>query len=230
MITVCIMSYGYAHLVAQAIESVLSQTKKPGEIIVVDDGKHDGVDKVASMYGLKAIVRGKNIGIVNNFNDILMNHVKTDKVMFLGADNWLRPDALEKMETGADITSSDICLFGQEADKFCEQVSGSDLENGYHIWKFIQGNIEECNYIHGSSLYNANLAKKFGYEPTGNKNSEEDWMLWKKMFKAGATHIHISEPLLYYRRHKMNFQQNEPSKKIKKSRTERFAIWDFLKM
>ena len=209
MITVCIMSYGYAHLAAQAIESALSQTKKPDRVLIVDDGMHDGIDEVADIYGVQDIIRPKNLGIVDNFNDILMNHVFTDKVMFLGADNYLRPDALELMDTGADIVSSDIAIFGEQSDEFAKVVNTNEKKDGYYIWRFKKGNIGNGNYIHGSSLYNVELAKRFGYKPSGNKHSEEDWMLWIQMLKNGATHEHIEEPLLYYRRHRRNFQSQE---------------------
>lgn len=206
MITVCIMSYKYGHLVAQAIESVLSQTKRPDRIIVVDDGIGDC--SFVSKYPVDLIERKQNLGIVENFNQTL-NEVKTDKVLFLGADNWLRPDALELMDNcQADIVSTDIALFGTEADSFAEKVGSSEKEQGYRIWRFKQGDINNGNYIHGSSLYNVELAKSVGgYKPSGHTNSEEDWMLWKAMLNSGATHTHVSEPLLYYRRHKDNFQK-----------------------
>lgn len=206
MITVCIMSYKYGHLVAQAIESVLSQTKRPDRIIVVDDGIGDC--SFVSKYPVDLIERPQNLGIVENFNQTL-NEVDTEKVLFLGADNWLRPDALELIDNcQADIVSTDIALFGTEADSFAEKVGSSEKEQGYRIWRFKQGDINNGNYIHGSSLYNVELAKSVGgYKPSGHTNSEEDWMLWKAMLNSGATHTHVSEPLLYYRRHKDNFQK-----------------------
>lgn len=206
MIQVNIMSYGYAHLTAHCIESVLSQTLKPDRILVVDDGKHDGIEKM-SMYPVEIIIRENNLGIVENFNNILMNHTNGDKVMFLGADNYLRPDALELMNSeNADIVSSDIALFGTETDKF-KQGLLTEYKDGYHIWRFREGNIDQGNYIHGSSLYNVELAKLYGYKRNSSINTEEDWMLWKQMLNGGATHKHVAEPLLYYRRHKSNFNK-----------------------
>jgi glycosyltransferase involved in cell wall biosynthesis len=40
-ISVAIVSFGYGHIAAQAIESVLSQTHPADQIIVVDDGVGD---------------------------------------------------------------------------------------------------------------------------------------------------------------------------------------------
>lgn len=195
MIQVVIPSYRYGHLISHAIESVLSQTKKADRILVVDDGAKD----VAQDYPVDYLIREKNYGIVDNFNDILYNHVTCDKVIFLGADNWLHPQALEKMDNGADITSCDITLWGTEVETFREGLP-TFYENGYWIW---------TPGIHGSALYNAELARKMGgyrRNPDSIK-SEEDKMLFEAMIAGGANYTYIQEPLLYYRRHIKNYQK-----------------------
>jgi hypothetical protein len=159
------------------------------------------------------------MGVVANFNDVLFNHVDTDFVLFLGADNWLRSDTLQMLEFAqklgragyaphADIISYDIALVGTEVEKFRKGLN-TEYRDGYEIWKFQHGDIEQGNFIHGSSLYNVKLAREVGgYEanPKG-KHTEEDWMLWRKMIRAGAKHFHVSVPLLYYRRHKANYNK-----------------------
>ena len=205
MITVIIANYKYKHLLSQCIDSVISQTRKPDRILVIDDNSED-ISDVCNKYGVEYIIRKDNLGTVENFRQAF-NEVTTDKVMFLGADNWLRLDALELMDKeDADIVSSDISLCGTELDTF-RQALNTEYKDGYHIWRFKEGNIEKGNYIHGSSLYNVEIAKKVGgYERNkDSKNTEEDWMLWRKMLRAGAKHKHIKEPLLYYRRHEDNF-------------------------
>lgn len=213
MITVVIASYNYGCYAAHAIESVLSQTHPPDRILVVDDGAHDGIDKIANFFGVESIVRPENLGTVANFNDILCNHVKTDKVMFLGADNWLRPDALEKLNLDADIVSYDMCVTGENASNLPRVKKHCQMENGYYVQKFRvdpPALINRRNTIHGSALYNANMAKQFGYRGlerrTNRRHTQEDWQLWKDMLlKGNAKRIHVPEPLLFYRRHRGNF-------------------------
>lgn len=206
-ITVVIASYKYGHLVAHAIESVLSQTLKPDKIFVVDDGVGD-CKHVPKLYPeVTFIEREINMGTVDNFQDMLMR-VETDKCMFLGADNWLRPDTLERLnEIDADIVSYDWSITGDEGVGFA-MSHGGKRENGYYIKHFEKGNIEVCNYIHGSSLYNTKKAQDVGYRASGRTRTEEDWMLFKGMLEQGATHAHLSEPMLYYRKHRTNFNPN----------------------
>lgn len=225
-ITIVIASYNYAPFIGQALDSALSQSRMPNKIIVVDDGAHDGAINIALKFKryyrnmIECVERKENLGIVKNFDDILRNHVTTDKVMFLGADNYLRPDALEKMEKAdTDIASSDVYIVGNRGIEFTkkrEKIKKRIVEkDGHYILTYDteSGSINRRNYIHGSSLYSVRMAQKFGYEYFKNNDGTifdktrplEDWQLWKNMLGAGAKHVHIQEPLLYYRRHHFNF-------------------------
>lgn len=186
-VTCCIMSYNYGHLVSQAIESVLCQTRKFDKVKVYDDGVFDFY-KVPSIYPeAQFIQRSQNMGIVANFNDAL-NNVDTDLVMFLGADNWLHPETLEKLLTlDEDIISYPAYLVGV---------------GKYKRW--------EPGVPHGSSLYNVEKAKAVGgYEASGNEHTEEDSVLFKKMRQAGASCALYDKPMLYYRwNHRTNYNKH----------------------
>ncbi|MCP9450835.1 MAG: glycosyltransferase family 2 protein, partial [Nitrospira sp.] len=54
-VSVIIPTYNRARLVAEAIESVLRQTRPPREIIVVDDGSTDDTKQVLASFGDRII-------------------------------------------------------------------------------------------------------------------------------------------------------------------------------
>lgn len=185
-ITVNIMSYRYGHLVAQAIESVLWQTERPKVIRVFDDGVGD-CSHISGLYpDIELVQRKQNIGIVDNFNEAL-KRVNTERTLFLGADNWLHPRALELMGARSEsIVSCDAWIVGQ---------------GKYQRWSLPY-------QPHGSALYNVKLAREAGgYAASGNKHTEEDSVLFGKMMKAGASFYRVPKPLLYYRRHAWNFNK-----------------------
>ena len=210
--TLCIVSYGYGHLVAHAIDTALAQTVQPDRILVVDDGAQDGVKKIATKMGVDVIERPSRMGVVNNFQDILMHRVETDRLMMLGADNWLHPKCFETLTPiNADIVTYPLFIVGEEANSY-HKISKCIDQYGYLVRKFgpyenIQQRIRRSNVIHGSSLYNVELAREVGgyLQHPGKTRPEEDWFLWKRMIAAGATYHAIEEPLMYYRRHKANF-------------------------
>jgi hypothetical protein len=55
-------------------------------------------------------------------------------------------------------------------------------------------------------LYDTNLAKRVGgYNAGHGERTLEDWSLFERMIKGGANTTHVPEGLLYYRRHRENF-------------------------
>lgn len=202
MITVVIASYGYGHLAAHCIESLLSQTVPPERILFVDDGANDCLHLEQLYPEIEFVHRPRNLGTVANFQDML-ERVKTEYVMFVGADNWLRSDAIELLsKEKADIVTYDIVVTGELKDEILNRVPGESFKvNGDHYWS-------RKNKHHGSMMYKTNLGKRIKYEkrfPNSSSHSQEDWRLWDLMLASGASVSSISEGLLFYRRHRENF-------------------------
>lgn len=198
MITIVVASYKYGHLAAHCIESLLSQTRKPDRILFVDDGVGDCNHLPALYPEVEYVMREKNLGVVKNFQDMLMR-VEGGKCMFLGADNWLRADALEILDrVEADIVTYDIMVTGESKEEiFRRHFEETGWEEGDIYWDRSSGH-------HGSMLYNTELAQKVGYSsPPGR--SVEDWVLFNGMMERVAVHKHVPQALLYYRRHRTNF-------------------------
>ena len=139
----------------------------------------------------------------------MLGRVKTKYVMFLGADNWLRSDAIEKLsEANADIVTYDMIITGELKDEMYEQASEyMDPSNGDYYYS------KEHDFwkAHGSMLYRTNLAKSVGgYKPNENQirkgHPEEDFFLYNRMTAVQEVVVrYLPLGLLYYRRHKENF-------------------------
>lgn len=201
MITVVIASYKYGHLAAHCIESLLSQTLAPKRIIFVDDGAHDCSHLPGLYPDIEYILRPHNLGTVDNFHDLLMM-VDTEYVLFLGADNWLRSDAIELLsDFSADIVTYDIVVTGELKEEIHDRVPGET--NPY------QGDLywDREGKHHGSMMYRTSLGQKVGYKQrhADGIHPQEDWNLWDKMREQGASVDSLNEGLLFYRRHRENF-------------------------
>jgi glycosyltransferase involved in cell wall biosynthesis len=201
MITVVIASYRYGHLAAHCIESLLSQTTPPTRILFVDDGGLD-CNHLPSLYPeIEYILRHKNLGVVDNFQDILAQ-IKTEYVLFIGADNWLRSDAIELLSNAsADIVTYDIVVTGELKEEMLVRVPGETLSyQGDLYW-------DRQEQHHGSMMYRTSFGQKIGYKKRyeDGAHPQEDWNLWDKMIEQDATVTSLKEGLLFYRRHRENF-------------------------
>ena len=203
MLTIGIFSCGYGHLASQAIESVLSQTVMPEQILFFDDGIWD-CKHLPSIYPeLKYYFRSENVGTVSNFHDALMR-VTTEYTMFMGADNWLRSDTVEHLtKDPADVNICDIMVTGELKEKFREvckvaNYKFSDVNGDLH-WHIGDGH-------HGRMMYKTSIGKEIGYARYENSTygDAEDYRLWLGFKERNASVKYITEALLYYRRHREN--------------------------
>lgn len=195
-----ISSYFYGHLGGHAIESALAQTKPFDEIYFVDDCAGDCRNLTNIYPEVHFILRDNNLGVVKNFQDML-NRVTGERVMFLGADNWLHPKTLETLSAvDADVVTYDIMVVGERSNEILGRHPTEVTKTGEgYYWDRSAGH-------HGSMLYNAQMARDVGgylYDQRGR--SVEDMVLYHRLLDAGATRQHVSEALLYYRRHRENF-------------------------
>ena len=211
-ITVIIPSYNYGAYLAEAIESVLVQTRKPLEIIVMDDASTDNTAEVAGRYPVCYIKNRVNLGLIENFNKGV-SLAKGEYVMFLGADDRLRPDYLAKTAATLDedptvaIVYTYMALFGPYAESIYKNQPARQAgrEGEFHLWrvrKFDPHRLEIGNYIHGSSLF-----LKQAFEEAGGftqASRSEDWQLWRKIVQHGWVAQLVPEYLLEYRQHSHN--------------------------
>lgn len=200
MITVIIASYRYGHLAAHCIESLLSQTRSPSKILFVDDGALD-CNHLPNLYpDIEYILRPKNIGTVNNFQDML-SRVESEYVLFIGADNWLRSDSIELLSSATtDIVTYDIVVTGELKEEILTRVPG---ETRSHLGDLYWDRQEKH---HGSMMYRTDFGQRVGYQRRfDHGHPQEDWNLWDKMLEQGATVASLKEGLLFYRRHRENF-------------------------
>jgi glycosyltransferase involved in cell wall biosynthesis len=98
--SVYITSYNQRDYLQQAFESVLAQTRRPDEIVIVDDASQDGSQGLITAYAQKwpdlvvPVLRTRNGGVAAARNHALQ-HVTGDIMSFVDGDDYWREDKLE---------------------------------------------------------------------------------------------------------------------------------------
>jgi glycosyltransferase involved in cell wall biosynthesis len=216
-VSVIIPNYNYGHLIAMAIDSVLNQTIKADEIIVIDDCSNDKSMDVINSYSeyIKIIRNEVNMGIVETFNKAV-NHANSDLIIILGADNYFHPDTLKdcQIEFEKDpkigIVYYDFTIVGPLGHELAQKMglvehsySKVDKSNLYiSNFPIIQDTASylklDINYIHGSAMFRKEcFVKVGGYKPI----YPEDYYFWKSIIALDYKAIKLNFPYLYYRQH-----------------------------
>lgn len=97
LVSIIINNYNYARFLTEAIESALNQTYKNIEVIVVDDGSTDNSREIIMQYGDRLVpILKENGGQASAFNAGFQIS-KGDIILFLDADDTLKPSAIDKV-------------------------------------------------------------------------------------------------------------------------------------
>ena len=112
LVTVVITVYNGAPYLAEAIDSVLAQTYRPFELIVLDDGSTDGSGEIARSYGSACrFAQQENAGLGAARNSAI-ELAKGRYYAFLDADDRFVPDKLERQMQILDAEPEIDMVFG----------------------------------------------------------------------------------------------------------------------
>lgn len=197
-ISVIIPCYNYGGFLMEAVESVLKQTFRDFEVIIVDDGSTDAetlsvLQGIEKQYPEIKIIRQNNSGPAGARN----RGIKSSRGEFflpLDADDTIEPEMLEKCyeeivkNPKLGMVYTWVHFFG----------------NDEAIWK--SGEYNFYDFLYSNQATVSALVRKCAWEDVGGydenmRDGYEDWEFWINLGKAGWFGKLIREPLFNYRRH-----------------------------
>ena len=209
LVSIIMPAYNAERYVADAIRSVLDQTYRDWELVVVDDGSKDGtagvVRELAARDARIRLVTRENGGQAAARNTGIRAS-RGGLVAFLDADDLWAGEKLELQvraleETGADVLSSNGFVF-RDDDTSVEayvlatvpgRTAGAEMFRLLYAFNRIQ--IQ-------SVVVRRELLEKVGlFDEDRRYQNCEDYDLWLSLAAAGALFYGMEERLIKYRRH-----------------------------
>ena len=202
-ITVVIPVYNVEKYLKKCVDSVLHQTYKNYEIILVDDGSTDSsgiiCDELAKKNSNIKVIHQENMGLGGARNAGIKN-CDTEYIVFLDSDDYIHPELLERCIQALKTNECDIVLFDMiSVDE--NGVKGSlyttTFEDGKILSKIETAGVcidpSACDKAYRTSLFRDNDI----YFP--NKVWYEDLRTIPKLLSFADVVMKIrSEPLYYY--------------------------------
>ena len=207
LVSVVIPCFNVRSYIGKALESLLAQSHRRWEAIVVDDGSTDGTEDVVAACADPRIrpVRQANQGVSaarNRGIDIASGQA----LLFLDADDWLAPDALARMvarleDPGLGDGSPAIAAYGA----FCFVTEDGGRIVRSKTGPFPQGNIIERLLVENLFANGGHMLIRAGAVAAVGRFRDdlrfgEDWEYWCRLALQGTIAVVPGDaPLLFVR-------------------------------
>ena len=200
MISVIIPVYNVEQYVGRCIESVINQTYKMLEIILVDDGSTDMSGEICDDYSVKdsriKVIHKKNGGLSDARNAGIREF--TGKyVTFIDSDDYISTHMINDMmdillRENAEIIQCNF-IEGEKGGCYFPTEGGYDVYDNHAIFELNETKISVCGKI-----YNRRLIENHFF-PKGRKN-EDEFYTYKCLYESNRTVLLHRQLYYYYKR------------------------------
>lgn len=113
-VSIIIVAYNIENYIERCMESVVNQSFKNIEIIVVNDGSTDGTLKILNKFKESdnriKIITQENNGVMEARNTGF-NYATGEYILFVDGDDWLELECIEKLYSKSNSENNDIVIF-----------------------------------------------------------------------------------------------------------------------
>ena len=203
-ISAVVAAYQAEDWIAEALDSILSQTRPPDEVIVVDDGSTDGTARELERLGDRIrVIRRPNGGCPAAFNTAFQA-ARGEFVAMCGADDlWVAQKLAWQMEAirahpEADVFFGHSMLVGRVRAEHLRPPAAGLLDSTTFKEALYRGNCVCAPSI----VIRRELFERLG--PFVENFGADDYEYWFRCLRAGARFYYDPRTLLHWRQHESN--------------------------
>jgi len=210
LVSIVIPTYNHAAFLRRAIQSVIDQTYKNWEILIVDNHSTDNTDEIIASFQHPAIKAYKinNNGVIAASRNKGLTLATGEYIAFLDSDDWWLPKKLEvsimHLEKGNDVVYHDLWEVKSDDQTKRHKLSSRKLKRP--VFKDL--------LIKGNALYNSSVVLKSHILKTGSlldENKEiiasEDYDFWIRLAFITDRFFKIPDVLGFYWRGETNISR-----------------------
>jgi glycosyltransferase involved in cell wall biosynthesis len=206
LISVIIPCYNHGRYLHESITSVLSQNYSAVEIVVVDDGSTDTTREIAEQYNTVKYIYQDNQGLSAARNKGI-RYSSGQYLVFLDADDWLLPKALERNAYYLRQNPELAFVSGGHDKVYVDRNYTKHHTQEVAVNHYCQ--LLERNYISmiASVMYQRWAFDEFNYDPT--LKACEDYDLYLRIARMYPV-AHHTHRIAAYRIHSNNMSLDIP--------------------
>ena len=210
LVTVLMPAYNAEKYIGEAIDSILNQTMRDFELIIVNDGSTDNTQQIVRSYTderIRYFINGENIGIAESFNRAIS--VARGKYLAIAEhDDISHPQRfkisvsyLEK-HSEIDILSSQIESF-EGTPPLLKTIAGMTKAYASPMQIKCAAVFGEKRLIHPAQMMRVSALERYDTQYNGNYRICCDFDLFMQLIPF-AKMVALSPKLILYRRHSNN--------------------------
>lgn len=211
LVSIIMPSWNTGRYIAESIESVIGQTYKNWELIIVDDCSTDDTDEVVSTFDDKRIIYIKN---TNNSGAALtrnraIREAQGEWIAFLDSDDLWAPEKLEHQlsfmeKNNLFFSYHEYVKIDEESKPLNIYVSGPKIVTKHKMY----------NYGYPGCLTFMYSAKKMGLIQIKDIKKNNDYAILLKLCKKADCYL-LEENLAQYRIRKKSISHDKITKKLR---------------
>lgn len=205
LVSVVIPTFNQAHFLHEALRSVINQTYRSWEAIVVNNYSTDNTSAVVSEFNDSRIVliEYANLGVIARSRNVGISNCRGEYVAFLDSDDLWEPTKIERslevLSNGIDLVCHAERWFGGgSADRI---VRYGPASRATYRSLLLEGN---CLSTSATVVRHSVLAELNGFRESPSLITTEDYDLWLRIAQRGSTIEFIDDVLGSFRRHDLS--------------------------
>jgi len=215
LISIVMPTYNHANYLSKALQSILDQTYKNWEAIVIDNHSTDETNKVISRYVDPRIkyLKIHNAGVIAKSRNRGILAARGEWVAFLDSDDWWSPDKLKTcvdcFNNNVDLIYHDLEILRIKQSIYREKVIKTrQLKKPILIDLLLSGNI----ISNSSVVVRKNILGKIGLiDESKELVAAEDYNTWLKISTMTDQFLYLPKKLGYYFSHDQNISKKNMS-------------------
>lgn len=212
-VSIVIPVYNVEKYLPECLDSVINQTYKDLQIIVIDDGSTDSSGKICDQYAEKdnriTVIHQENAGAANAKNTGLDN-VKGEYLAFADSDDWVELNWIETLVNAMEKYDADVVECGFDNVFVNEVEEGKVYTEGEMLTTedyFKQYNENWVSVIFWNKLFRAELTEGIRFRK--ERRCIDDEFYTYKVVSNAKKMIRVSNILYHYRQRKSSAAHSE---------------------
>lgn len=219
LVSIVIPTYNHAKFISKALKSVIDQTYKNWEAIIIDNESVDETYKLVNGFNDPRIKYFKisNDGVIAKSRNLGIKEAKGDWIAFLDSDDWWTKDKLEVCFSKIG-KNTDLIYHAHEYVNQSKSFLKKKIIRGRQLKKPILNDLLIGTITKGTQISNSSvivrkniLIKIGGLNENKTLVGSDDYDTWLRIAQITDQFLYINQKLSYYLLHDTNTTSKDMS-------------------